>query len=88
MVTQEDKTTQDDTAERRLNSERPSQFKYPKTLTLGDTILTLFSEPSADSRSLDFRNFSLFLKTSADFRFPDPYDSPILPLNLTFHVSP
>jgi len=52
--------------------------KHSKNLTAGATILTLFSESSADSRSLDSRNLSLFLKASADFRFPDLYDSPIL----------
>jgi len=34
------------------------------------TILTLFSESSTDSRSLDACTLSLFLKSLADFRFP------------------
>ena len=46
--------------------------KHPKTLTAGAAILTLFSDPSADSRSLDSRTLLLFLKISATFRFPDP----------------
>jgi len=43
--------------------------KHPETVALnaGAAILT-----SADSRSLDSRTLLLFLKTSADFRFPDP----------------
>ena len=49
--------------------------KHPKTVALnaGAAILTLFSEPSADSRALDTRTLLLFLKTSADFRFPNPH---------------
>jgi len=46
--------------------------KHPKTLNTGAAILTLFSKPSADSRSLNPRTLSFFLKTSADFRFLDP----------------
>ena len=67
--------------------------KHPKTITAGARILTLFSETSADSRVLDSRTLSLFLKTLADFRFPDlaPCDSPNLwslnLLNLTMPPS-
>jgi len=59
-------------------------IEHPKTLTAGAAV-PLFSEPSADFRSLDSRTLSLFYKTSADFRFTDPrtIQLPILwPLNL------
>jgi len=56
----------------RLNPERPSQFSTPK-LPAGATILTLLSQLSADRnfRSFDSCTFSLFVKTSADFCFPN-----------------
>jgi len=44
--------------------------KHFKTLTVGVTILTLFSEPSAGFCSLDSHTLFLFLKITADFRFP------------------
>jgi len=51
------------------NKERPSHLSTPNS-PAGATILTLFSELSADSRSLDSCTASLFVKSSVDFRFP------------------
>jgi hypothetical protein len=51
-------------------------IKHPKTFTVGAAILTLFSEPPADSRYLDSRTLSLFLKTSANLQFSNPHTIP------------
>ena len=68
MATQEETATQDETAESRLNSERPSQLSTPKLSRWCHD--PLFYEPSADCQSLDSCTLSLFLKSLADFRFP------------------